>query len=92
MKNSMINWEEDWDNNDNSFWVGASPYCTDVDGPADIYWRLRQMLFGNKIEWYTDHDYELGQRGEAWSTIEEAKAAIQKQHDEIILSEYDDVE
>lgn len=50
------------------------------------YWRLKQRLVGNRIEWYACHDGELGgETGDVWNTIDEAKAATQEAHDHICL-------
>lgn len=86
----MINWIEDFDDNDNTYWFGQSPYGTDPetgDG-IDLFWRIKQRLVSDKIEWYSCHDSELGgEDGSTWSTPEEAKAEIQQSHDRIILQE-----
>ena len=87
---AAIRWDEDFDDNDNSIWVGASPFTADSDPEAvpDIYWRLRQRLANNRIEWYADHDAELGgETGEWWESLEEASAACQTAHDNIIATE-----
>ena len=76
-------WREEFDDDDNSIWEAPSPYHDDGD---PICWRLRQRLFGNKIEWYEDHDAELMDcdSPETWASIEEAKAAIIIEHSSII--------
>jgi len=80
---SQINWVEDFDPDDNSYWEGASPYVDET-----FYWRLCQNLQDNKIVWVDCSDNELvGDGGETWSTIEEAKAACQKAHDNILTEE-----
>ena len=87
---AAITWDEDFDDNDNSIWVGASPYTTDSDPEAvpDVYWRLKQRLVSNRIEWYADNDAELGGKtGETWQTIEEAKSACQSAHNHILVTE-----
>lgn len=87
---SAINWNEEFDDNDNSIWVGASPYCADSDPAAapDIYWRLKQRLSNNRIEWYAAHDSELGgETGDFWLSLDEAKKACQESHDHIIVTE-----
>lgn len=87
---SAIRWEEEFDDDDNSVWAGASPYCADSDPDAapDIYWRLKQRLRNNAVEWYAAHDAELGgETGDSWSTLDDAKAACQEAHDNIIATE-----
>lgn len=87
---AQIEWVEDWDDNDNSFWEGLSPYTTDSDPEAvpDVKWRLRQRLENNQIEWYADHDAELsGVTDETWISLEGAKAVCQQYHDQIITAE-----
>lgn len=83
---SAIRWNEEFDDDDNSVWTGASPYTTDSDPGAapDVYWRLKQRLRNNAVEWYSAHDAELGgETGESWSTLDGAKAACQEAHDNI---------
>lgn len=80
-----INWHDERDDDDNTVWVGASPY---TDGGDAIYWRLKQRLRGNRIEWYAAHDAELGgETGDSWLCVDDAKDACQKAHEEIIARE-----
>lgn len=77
-------WTEEFDDHDNSSWEAASPYEVDE---SLLYWRLKQRLVNNKIEWVEAHDCEL-MAGEpdppdSWATIEEAKTAIAVKHAEI---------
>lgn len=81
---SEIEWNEDFDDEDNSYWEGLSPYTTETDEPPNLHWRIRQRLSSNRIEWYADHDSELGGQGEFWLSLEEAQAACQLAHDAII--------
>lgn len=84
---SLIAWEEDFDDDDNSVWYGQSPYTRESDPGAvpDVYWRLKQRLCDNHVEWYACHDPELGgETGHAWLTIEAAKDATQEAHDAIL--------
>jgi len=90
---SDIYWQEDLDDDDNTVWTGLSPYSTsgDPDAGPDVYWRLSQRLRDNKIEWYANHDSELGgETGDVWLTADDAKAACQKCHDHIISTECED--
>lgn len=89
MKTDIL-WDEFFDDDDNVFVEGMSVYTTDQDPDAapDLSWRIRQRLRRGKIEWYACHDSELGgETGETWETLGDAKAAIQKQHNEIIRQE-----
>lgn len=79
----QLNWVEDWDQDDNSIWEANSFY---VDDGSPIKWRLEPSLQHNKVIWVTDHDSELG-GGDEWESLEEAKAAIQEQNDEIYRRE-----
>lgn len=91
----MIDWIEMTDDDENSYLEGMSPYTGDSDPCAvpDIAWRLRQRLFDNRIVWYADHDGELGgETGDAWDSLEDAKAEIQVAHDHILRTECDEVE
>lgn len=83
---TQVQWDEGYDDNDNSYWVAPSPFH---DDGVHFAWRLRQRLVGNKIEWYAAHDSELGGdcNGITWRSIEEAKAAVQEAHDDIIRTE-----
>ena len=78
---SQINWVEDWDDNDNTYWEGASPYVDEA-----FYWRLCQWLQDNRIVWIDNSDNELvgDGVGEFWPTLDEAKAACQEAHDKIL--------
>lgn len=78
---SQIAWHEDFDSDDNSIWSGTSPYH---DAGVFFKWRLMPTLMKNQVAWITDHDSELGDSQERWDTIEQAKAAIQDQHDQIL--------
>lgn len=83
---NQIAWHDELDDDDNTYWEGMSPFCTDTDPDAapDVKWRLRQALTDNRIWWYACHDAELGGKtGDTWLTIEEAKAACQEGHDNI---------
>lgn len=80
MPSDAINWTEEFDDDDNSVWVGASPY---VDDDRSINWRLRQKLMGNRIEWHADHDAEL-EAPDWWLTLDDAKSAVQEMHDTIL--------
>ena len=83
-----IAWHEDWDDDDNSIWEGASPYH---DDGSPIYWRLKQRLVENKIEWYAAHDAELGPEDvPPFDSLEHAKSECQKAHDHIIQCEVAD--
>ena len=87
---AAIEWRVETDDDDNSYWEGASPYTSDSDPDAvpDIFWRLRQRLFRNVIWWYTDSDAELGgETGDCWVSLDAAKLATQKAHDHVISCE-----
>ncbi len=81
-----VQWEEIFDDNDNSEWEAPSPY---QDDGVHFNWRLKQRLYGNRIEWYAAHDSELGGdcNGITWQSIDEAKTAVQEAHDNIIQTE-----
>jgi hypothetical protein len=80
-------WTETFDDDDNSIWEATSPYH--YDG-SPFYWRLKQRLCNNNIEWYEAHDLELmSTDGEirTWETGIEAMDAISQDHRDIICSE-----
>ncbi len=76
-------WEEAFDDNDNSSWRAGSPYR--VAGRV-IWWRLKQRLRENRIEWYAAHDAELSGdcEGILWLSLDEAKEATEVAHAEIL--------
>lgn len=77
---------EELDDDDNTYWEFASPYTIDDD--KIIWFRVRQRLSSNRIEWYADHDAELGGKtGDFWLTIDDAKRDIKKAFDNILRSE-----
>lgn len=80
MSRNKVRWDQDSDDNGNDVWIASSPY------EEGFMWRLKQRLVDNKIEWYEAHDAELiGSDGPlSWSTLEEAQAAIDEAHANII--------
>lgn len=83
---SKPSWSETFDFDDNSMWEAASPY-TDDGGSPEFYWRLKQRLVKDKIEWYDASDADLVADPESprtWETLEAAKADIAKDHADII--------
>jgi hypothetical protein len=79
-----IDWQPDYDDYDAVSWEGDSPFA-DHHGEDCFKWRVRRRDNGTRVEWYADHDAECGgETGEFWLTLDEAKAAIQAQHDAII--------
>lgn len=80
-----ITWDKEYDDDDNTIWVAASPY-TDEDGAPEFFWRLKQRLRDDKIEWYEAHDAELlniPEWGEIWTDLDKAKCYIETEHDKI---------
>ena len=86
---SAIEWVEEFDDYENSVWVGVSPFSTESgpDAIADVMWRLRQVICENQIIWQSDHDEGILRDTTAWPILDEAKAACQAIHDEIMASE-----
>lgn len=87
-QSGSLRWTEDTDDDGNSFWEAPSPFGDGADGDIldPFYFRLKQHLVENSIQWYEASDAEAmrdegNPRG--WATLEEAKAAIQKDDDEI---------
>lgn len=76
-------WEEFYDENDNTLWEAPSPFnCGD-----DVFcWRIRQRLADDVVELYTDHDPECGDAEYIFGTIEEAKAAVAEAHANLLNS------
>lgn len=79
-----INWYDDLDDDDNTYWKGESPYVDGEDGPH-FHWKLEQRLEGNRVIWVDCSDSELGGDGEFWETLKEAQAVCQKAHDNILV-------
>lgn len=74
-------WHQKFDDHGNEWWEAHSPYYCDR---APLFWRLKQRLCDNRIEWYADHDAELGGDGETWTSLEEAKAAVEQAHRNVL--------
>lgn len=81
---TTLNWHETWDVNDNSIWEANSPY------EEGFQWRLKQLLFGNRIIWVEAHDADLfdAEEAEMFSSLEEAQAFVLKEHIKIIESNF----
>lgn len=77
-------WWEEFDGDDCSIWTANSPFSD--DGHV-FQWRLVPGMTRNRVIWLADHDSELGGEGNLWNTLEDAKAAIQRQHDKIVRDE-----
>lgn len=85
---TAINWAEYFDDNDNVYYEGASPFTTEPDGAPDIYFRIRQRLRSGVVEWYADHDAELGgETGETWPSFYMAQEACEKVYSQIVATE-----
>jgi len=82
---SAIDWFEEETEESGISWCGFSPYHHD---DHSFSWRLREAFAaGDHMRvWFEDHDAELMEEGTGrfWYDLESAKAAIQKDHDEII--------
>ncbi len=78
----MLEWNESFDDNDNSIWEAASPFI-DRDGDSFV-WRLKQRLYDNQIEWHAAHDAEVGGNGEVWASLEDAKHDIEASHEFVV--------
>ena len=76
-------WREYFDDDDNSVWEALSPYH---DGGSPIYWRFKQRLCDNWIEWYEAYDSELMSTDgpDFWVSLDTAKAMIAAAHRRII--------
>lgn len=73
---SRLTWDQHYDGKDRTYYEAASPYS------EGFMWRLRTK----KGQWVGRHDAELMNdetRG-PWPTLDMAKAAIQRAHDEIL--------
>lgn len=84
MAPQKLEWEETHDDSDNSVWEAASPYGEE-EGSSPFMWRLKQRLFANAVEWHPDHDADIADQMECrtWTSLEQAKAEIQKDDDEL---------
>lgn len=73
-------WTENTDEHNNTVWELLAPY-EDVEA----YFRIRQRLSGNKIEYYDDSTPEyFDNGGEWWLDIEHAKASLEECYDRIL--------
>jgi hypothetical protein len=90
-----IDWREEFDDLDNSYWEGLSIFSTDSDPEAgpNLHWRIRQRLENNMIEFFEDSDSDLMGMGlpDFWTSLEEAKTAIQEKHNESIVDHFSDI-
>ena len=76
----QLNWENETDDNGNTRWV--APSCWHDECSA-FEWRLQQELHDDAIRWVEAHDAELMDgAAEIFDTLEEAKAATQKKHED----------
>lgn len=90
---TKLHWSEEFDDNDNSIWEAASPFGDGSDGEQldPFYFRLKQRLVANRIEWYDASDADIMSKDDeadprTWATLEEAKAAFQQDDNEIRAS------
>lgn len=86
-----LHWTQDTDDDGNNFYEAASPYGDGPEGDVldPFYFRLKQRLVNNAIEWYEASDPEcMADEGDprTWPTLEEAMAAMQKDDEEIRAS------
>lgn len=85
--NHTLRWEESFDDDDNSIWEASGPYG-DEEGGCLGSWRLRQKLSNNQLWWYSDHDPELQDEEDSWTSLEKAKTDIEALH-QYILDTYE---
>lgn len=84
-----LRWEEMWDEEseyDNHLWEAPSPYH---DDGSPFMFRIRQRLREDKHEFYEASDAEVmmdEDEPRSWETLDEAKAAMQKDADDIVNS------
>lgn len=84
-----LRWDEVWDEEaeyDNHQWESASPYH---DDGRPFMFRIRQRLREDKHEFFEASDAEAMMDEEDprfWPTLEEAKAALQQDADDIVRS------
>lgn len=84
-----LRWDEVWDEEseyDNHKWESASPYH---DDGSPLMFRIRQRLREDKHEFFEASDAEVMMDEEDprfWPTLEEAKAALQQDADDIVKS------
>lgn len=71
-------WFTDCDEDGNTIWEAASPYN---DEGTPFYYRIRQRLYNDKIEYYEDSDDILvnDDSDGAWDSLDEAKDQMQKE-------------
>lgn len=87
---NVIEWHEQEDGCGNTYWEGDSPLSEDG---VPFQWRLRRRLRNDNVVTFVDHDSELMPHvgNSEWDTIGEAKAAIQRIHDNVVMHETQDV-
>lgn len=73
-------WTEAFDEHENSVWELLAPY-EDVQA----YFRIRQRLRGNRVEYYDDSNTECtGDDEEWWYSLEHAKVSLEGAYDNIL--------
>lgn len=79
---SRLDWLEFTDEDGNTCWRARSIYHHEG---RPLFWRLRQRLMENQVEWYEAHDPELSQHEpRAFVSLIHAKQAIQEFQDCLI--------
>lgn len=82
--NTKLNWNEEFDDEDNSIWEASSPWH---DDGGTFQWRIKQRLRDNKHEYYDASDEELRDTSfdeETWESLFEAQQYFQKENDDLV--------
>lgn len=89
-----LDWIESSDDHDNTSWEALSIFSSESgpDAIPDIFWRIKQRLACDAIEYYAAHSAELCGANGPWDSLEEAKADCQRAHDESIANEMSRIE
>lgn len=79
-----LEWEETWDDNDNSIW--EAPSCLGSEDDGVFRHRVKPVLCDNRILWRLASDDELmsdDDQDEAFLSADAAKAYCQRRDEEI---------
>lgn len=84
----VLEWREDTDELDNTFWEAASFWTNDGD---PFYYRIRQRLEGDRVVFYDDSTSEI-KTNYCWETVDAAKCAMQRADDHARKCEESEIE
>ena len=84
-KKTKLEWDEEFDDEDNTIWTTPSPY-TDECGSPEFYFKIKQRLCSDAIEYYNASDFELMTRNNdlTWDNLEDAQEFFVDEYNSIL--------